>query len=73
MPAGDLVLWHSHNPSCASFFATAAAPCTDTGRMLHVWTVEQATITPLRTGSTIEIKVTDPFGAPFGASVERVK
>jgi hypothetical protein len=72
-PAGDLVVWHSHNPSCSGFFATADAPCADVGRMLHVWTVEQATIVPRRTGQPVDVRVTDPFGVPFGASVERVK
>jgi hypothetical protein len=55
-PAGDRVVWHSHDPACAAFFATADEPCTGSRRMLHVWTVESAT---------------DPFGTPIGAAFAR--
>jgi hypothetical protein len=68
--AGDLVTWHSHDPACAAFFATAEAPCVDSRRMLHVWTVGTATLTTRR-GRSVEVAVVDPFGAPFAASVER--
>jgi hypothetical protein len=71
-PAGDLVVWHSHNPGCPGVFATADAPCTDVRRMLHVWTAEQVSVASRRTGQPIEVQVTDPFGVPFGASVTRV-
>jgi hypothetical protein len=52
-PAGDLVVWHSHDPACAAFFTTADEPCTASRRMLHVWTIDAAT---------------DPFGTPIGAA-----
>jgi hypothetical protein len=69
MPAGDLVVWHSHNPTrCPAFFATAEAPCTEAVRMLHVWTVDGLTLTS-RTGRTAAVQVADPFGAPFVASI----
>ena len=71
-PAGDLVVWHSHNPGCAGFFATAADPCTSTRRMLHVWTVDRTTLFTRRIAHPVDVRVTDPFGAPFGASVARV-
>ena len=45
-PAADLVVWHSHDPTCAGFFATAADPCTSARRMLHVWTVDTTTVAP---------------------------
>jgi hypothetical protein len=70
-PAGDLVVWHSHDPSCTGFFATAEAPCTDTRRMLHVWTADTLTVYGRR-GRSAQVRITDPFGAPFQASVERV-
>jgi hypothetical protein len=69
-PAGDLVVWHSHDPACGGFFATTADPCTGTRRMLHVWTVDTTTLFR-RTGVSVDVRVTDPFGAPFGASVAR--
>jgi hypothetical protein len=71
MPAGDLVVWHSHNPSCPDFFATASEPCSDVRRMLHVWTVDQVEMAAPRTGQPLQVRVTDPFGAPFRASVAR--
>jgi len=70
-PAGDLVVWHSHDPSCPAFFTSADAPCTDTRRMLHVWTVEQVELVGRR-GQPVEVDVVDPFGAPFRASVAPV-
>ena len=70
--AGDLVVWHSHNPGCPGFFATEADPCTEVRRMVHVWTVGQVELTAPRTGETLTVEVTDPFGAPFRASVDRV-
>ena len=69
-PAADLVVWHSHDPTCAGFFATAADPCTSTRRMLHVWTVDTTTVFR-KTGRSVDVRVTDPFGAPFFASVVR--
>jgi hypothetical protein len=69
---GDLVVWHSHNPGCPAFFATEAEPCTDVRRMVHVWTVDQVELTSRRTGEPIAVEVTDPFGAPFRASIARV-
>jgi hypothetical protein len=71
-PAGDLAVWHSHNPSCTDFFATPDAPCTDVRRMLHVWTVDQLEVVSRRTGEPVELDVTDPFGTPFRASVAKV-
>jgi hypothetical protein len=71
-PAGDLVVWHSHDPACADFFATAEEPCTATRRMLHVWTADTITLVGRRNGRTTEVRVVDPFGAPLTASVERV-
>jgi hypothetical protein len=70
MPAGDLVVWHSHSPGCPGFFATEAAPCTDARRMLHVWTADQVEAVTRRTGRTVDMQVVDPFGAPFGAAVD---
>src|SRR5262245_28344008 len=69
--AGGIVVWHSHDPACTGFFATAEAPCTGQFRMLHVWTFDQATLTRPRTGKQVTVKLTDPFGVPFKASVER--
>ncbi len=71
-PAGELVVWHSHDPACADFFATADEPCTSTRRMLHVWTADTITLVGRRSGRTAEVRVVDPFGAPLKASVERV-
>lgn len=70
-PAPDLVTWHTHDPGCAEFFVTAEAPCTGSRRMLHVWTADQVTWTSQRTGRSGEVRVTDPFGAPFTASIAR--
>jgi hypothetical protein len=69
-PAGDLVVWHSHAPSCPGFLATADEPCTDAHRMLHVWTVDQVDLVGRR-DQPVEVEVVDPFGAPFRASVTR--
>ena len=68
-PAGNLVVWHSHDPRCAAFNATPEAPCTETRRMLHVWTIDDAVLTR-RTGEP------SPSGyrsvrSPFGASIEQ--
>jgi hypothetical protein len=68
--AGDLVTWHSHDPDCPGFWATAAEPCTGTRRMLHVWTADSVDLVR-RNGETVTVEVVDPFGAPFHASVER--
>jgi hypothetical protein len=71
-PAGDLVVWHSHDPDCPGFFATAEAPCTDVRRMLHVWTADTVTLTGRgRAHRTAVVRVVDPFGAPFAAAFER--
>jgi hypothetical protein len=71
-PAGDLVVWHSHeSEACPGVFATDAEPCTHARRMLHVWTVDQVELVGRRAGRTVPVEVTDPFGAPFRAAVER--
>jgi hypothetical protein len=70
-PAPDLVTWHTHDPDCAEFFVTVDEPCTESRRMLHVWTAEEVTWTSQRTGRSGEVRVTDPFGAPFTASIAR--
>jgi hypothetical protein len=76
MPAGDLVVWHSHNPACPDFFATPDEPCLDARRMLHVWTVDEVTLPGgrrfNRDGRPVTVQVVDPFGVPFRASVEKV-
>ena len=73
-PAGDLVVWHSHDPACPGFFATTDEPCTDVRRMLHVWTADTVTVTGRRNPEgTAEVRIVDPFGAPFGAAVELVR
>lgn len=69
--AGGIVVWHSHNPDCTAFFATPAAPCLDQRRMLHVWTADRTELVLPRSGRTVAIEVTDPFGTPFRASVAR--
>jgi hypothetical protein len=73
-PAGDLVVWHSHSPDCPGFFATPDAPCLDARRMLHVWTVDEVTLPGGRrnNGEPVTVRVVDPFGVPFRASVEKV-
>lgn len=68
--AGGLVTWHSHDPACAAFWATPDEACTGSRRMLHVWTAETVDLVR-RNGDTATVAVTDPFGAPFLASVER--
>jgi hypothetical protein len=68
--AGDLVSWHSHDPACTTFFATAAEPCTGTRRMLHVWTADHVELVSKR-GREVTVDVVDPFGAPFLAAVTR--
>ena len=69
-PAVDLVVWHSHDPSCPAFFATADAPCTDTRRLLHVWTADRVELEGRNRGP-LEVEVVDPFGTPFRASITR--
>ena len=70
-PAPDLVTWHTHDSDCAQFFVTAAEPCSASRRMLHVWTADQVTWTSRRSGRSGAVEVTDPFGAPFTASIAR--
>ncbi|MGH9116822.1 MAG: hypothetical protein ACRD0A_02765 [Acidimicrobiales bacterium] len=69
IPAGDLVVWHSHDPSCTGFIVTADEPCTDTMRMLHVWTTDEVELVRRLTGETVPATISDPFGAPFHASI----
>ncbi len=71
-PAGDLVVWHSHDPSCTGFLATEDEPCADTRRMLHVWTADQFELVRRQSGQPVEAEFSDPFGAPLAASVTRV-
>jgi hypothetical protein len=72
-PAGDVVVWHSHNPSCPQFLVEDGQDdCVDTRRMVHVWTAEQVELTARRTGQPVDVRITDPFGAPFTASIERI-
>ena len=40
-PGGDIFFWHTHDPSCGSFLVPTGG-CTDTFRMLHVWTAPAA-------------------------------
>jgi hypothetical protein len=69
--AGGIVVWHSHDPACTAFFATPDQPCTDTRRMLHVWTADHVDITARRTGQTVGVDFVDPFGTPFRAAIAR--
>jgi hypothetical protein len=69
--AGGIVVWHSHDPACTGFFATPDQPCTDSRRMLHVWTADHLDITARRTGQTVGVDFVDPFGAPFRAAIAR--
>jgi hypothetical protein len=69
--AGGIVVWHSHDPACTGFFATPDQPCTDSRRMLHVWTADHVEINAPRLGRTVGIDIVDPFGAPFTASIAR--
>jgi hypothetical protein len=71
-PAGDLVVWHSHNPDCPGFYVTETTPCPDVRRVLHVWTAERVELLRQRTGQTFEARFTDPFGATLTASVTPV-
>ena len=71
-PAGELVVWHSHDAACTAFFASEAEPCTDSRRMLHVWTADQVELVTRRSGRPVDVRISDPFGAPFAASVTRV-
>ena len=68
--AGGIVVWHSHDPACTGFFATAEAPCTGQRRMLHVWTFDRLTLTR-PDGQKVTIERTDPFGTPLRASVRK--
>ena len=69
-PAGELVVWHSHDPSCPAFFATADAPCADARRMLHVWTADRVELAGRDRGPHV-VAVVDPFGTPFRAAITR--
>ena len=69
--AGGIVVWHSHDPACTGFFATPDQPCTDTRRMLHVWTADHLDVIARRTGQTVGVDFVDPFGAPFRAAIAR--
>ena len=64
--------WHSHDPGVPRGSSprppTRAPPA---ARMLHVWTVEHDHRAPGSTGRSVDVRVTDPFGAPFFASVVR--
>jgi hypothetical protein len=40
-PGGGIFSWHTHDPGCGSFLVPAGG-CTDTFRMLHVWTAPAA-------------------------------
>ena len=40
-PGGDIFFWHTHQPSCGAFLVPAGT-CTDTFRMLHIWTAPSA-------------------------------
>lgn len=77
MPAGDLVVWHSHRTdgTCPDFFATEEAPCLDARRMLHVWTVDEVALPRDRHGQreARTVRVVDPFAVPFRAGVEVVE
>lgn len=74
MPAGDLVVWHSHSLDCPEFFATPDNPCLDARRMLHVWTFDQLTVPGGRRGNGPErtVSLVDPFGVPLRTAVEKV-
>jgi hypothetical protein len=71
-PAGDLVVWHSHDSQCPELFTSDTEPCLDTRRMLHVWTADQVTLAARRSGQPSTVRVTDPFGTPFNAAVEPI-
>lgn len=53
-PAGDIFRWHTHDPRCETFLVPAGG-CTDTFRMLHIWTTTAA-------------DVVDPWTQPFRAA-----
>jgi hypothetical protein len=73
-PAGDLMVWHSHNPSCPQFFVEDGRDdCVEAKRMVHVWTADQVELTSRRTGQPVDVRITDPFGTPFMASIERMR
>jgi len=54
-PGGPMFSWHTHQ-DCGDFFVPAGE-CTDTFRMLHVWTAPE---------------VVDPFTQPFGRATGRI-
>lgn len=68
-PAGDLVIWHSHSERCPGFLATEAEPCELTGRILHVWTADEVSLTSPGTDRLVDVAIADPFGVPFVASI----
>jgi hypothetical protein len=71
-PAGDLVVWHAHGPACPNFFVTDDAPCTNTRRMLHVWTSDTVEFVRQGSGKPYDVRFSDPFGSPFGETITRV-
>lgn len=71
-PAGDLVVWHSHDDACPALFVSDDAPCPDSRRMLHVWTAGEVTVAGRRSDRATTVRVVDPFGTPFDAAVERL-
>jgi hypothetical protein len=70
-PAGDLVVWHSHDDACPALFVSDDEPCLDSRRMLHVWTAGEITLAGRRPDRATTVRVVDPFGTPFDAAVER--
>ena len=71
-PAGELMRWHSHDPSCPSFYVSEAEPCTGTIRMMHVFTFDRLTYSGGVFKDDIELRLVDPFAAPMSAAVEQV-
>ncbi len=54
-PAGDIFRWHTHDPRCDTFLVPAGG-CSETFRMLHIWT-------------TTAVEVLDPWTQPFRAAI----
>lgn len=54
-PAGAIFRWHTHDPRCETFLVPAGG-CSDTFRMLHIWTTTAA-------------DVVDPWTQPFRAAI----
>ena len=54
-PAGDIFGWHTHDPRCNTFLVPAGG-CSETFRMLHIWT-------------TTAVEVLDPWTQPFRAAI----